>query len=518
LQYVKISYASIATWIRRIPLAPSVLIIAGISFLIHVLVGNNYGYFRDELYFMAASHNPAFGYVDVPPFVPWITIILRVTTGNALWAIHIVSALVCAGTILLTGNMARLLGGKGWVQGLAALGTATALVLIGTGSIYAYDVFDEFWWALAANVLIVIVRDERPQRWLLFGLVAGLGLLTKETILFWGFALVVGLLLTPQRRLLLTRWTIFGGMIAFGLLIPFILWNVANHWASIEYWASYSKNHSSSGSPIDFLVSQILVMNPFSILLWGAGLWYVFSARGECYRVFGWAYIILFILFALLQSKSYFLSPAYLPLFACGALQIQSWGPRFRRIASAYPYVLALSGLLLAPGVIPLLPPPNYGPLYGSLLGNSGAQQSAGDIHQLPQILADRFGWESQVAQIAQVYHRLPSEDQRIACIYTVNYGEGGALYQFGDRYHLPPPISGHNAFFTWGSHGCTGQVVVSIGITPQQAARWFNEVTLVATTSCDDCVQEEDNTPILVLRQPKVAFSIIWEQSKHLN
>ena len=191
--------------------------------------------------------------MDVPPLVPWITLIPRFLTGNALWAIHVISALVCAGTIMLTGLMARLLGGTRWVQGLAALGSATALVLMANGSIYTYDVFDEFWWTLAATILIVLLRDERPQRWLAFGLVAGLGLLTKETILFWGFALVVGLLLTPQRRLLFTRWTLFGGLIAFALFLPFLLWNAANGWASLQYWAGYSHNQSAGGSPLDFL-------------------------------------------------------------------------------------------------------------------------------------------------------------------------------------------------------------------------------------------------------------------------
>src|SRR5690348_11315700 len=167
--------AGITTLYRRADLAPAVLIIAGISFLAHVLVGTRYGYFRDELYVLAMSHHPDLGYVDVPPMVPWITQIPRLLTGNALWAIHVLSALVCAGTILLTGLMARLLGGTAWVQGLAALGSATALVLIGTGSLYAYDVFDEFWWTLAATILIVLLRDERPRYWLAFGLVAGLG-------------------------------------------------------------------------------------------------------------------------------------------------------------------------------------------------------------------------------------------------------------------------------------------------------------------------------------------------------
>jgi hypothetical protein len=509
--------AALAGVLSRLDLAPAVPIIAGISFLAHVLFGTNYGYFRDELYLLAMSHHPAFGYVDVPPLVPWLTLIPRFLTGNALWAIHVISALVCAGTILLTGLMARLLGGTGWVQGLAALGSATALVLLGTGSQYGYDVFDEFWWTLAATILIVLLRDERPQRWPAFGLVAGLGLLTKETILFWGFALVVGLLLTPQRRLLFTRWTLFGGLIAFALVSPFLLWNAADGWASLRFWASYSANHGVAGAPLDFLTNQILIMNPLSVLLWGAGLWYFFSARGARYRVFGWAYLILFVLFILIQGKSYFLAPAYPPLYAGGAMLVGGWRVRWHRVVAAYPVVLAIGGLLLAPAAMPVLPPAVYAQVYGKS-GNAGSQQESGDVYGLPQSLADRFGWEQQVASIAQVYHSLPPDEQRVACIFTENYGEASALVQFGGRYHLPQPISGHNSFYLWGPDGCTGQVVITINISPQDAAQGFGSVTLAATTSCDACVAFEDHAPILILQQPKMPFAALWLQARHYD
>ena len=512
--------AGITTLYRRANLAPAVLIIAGISFLVHVLVGANYGYFRDELYVMAMSQHPAFGYVDVPPLVPWITLIPRLLTGNALWAIHVISALVCAGTIILTGLMARLLGGTGWAQGLAALGSATALVLMGNGSIYTYDVFDAFWWTLAATILMVLLRDDQPRRWLWFGVVAGLGLLTKETILFWGFALVVGLLLTPQRRLLFTRWTVLGGLIAFALFLPFLLWNATNGWASLQYWVGYSQNHSVPQSPLDFLINQILIMNPLSLPLWGAGLWYFFfSARGARYRVFGWAYLILFVLFIAIGGKSYFLAPAYPPLYAGGAMLFGQWQGRWRGWVVAYAVVLAVSGVLLAPAVMPVLPPALFAQLYHPS-GNAGAQQESGDSYGLPQSLADRFGWEEQVALIAQVYHSLPPKEQRVACIFTENYGEAGALVQFGERYHLPQPISGHNAFYIWGPQGCTGQVIITINIAPQDAARGFSSVTLAARTSCAACVDFENHAPILILRQPKAnaPFAVLWAQAKHYD
>jgi hypothetical protein len=343
--------------------------------------------------------------------------------------------------------------------------------------------------------------------------------LTKETILFWGFALVVGLLLTTQRRLLFTRWTLFGGLIAFALFLPFLLWNAANDWASFQYWATYSQNHSAGGTPLDFLINQILGMNPLSMLLWVVGLYYFFSARGARYRVFGWAYLILFVFFIVLQGKTYFLAPAYPPLFAGGAMLLGQWRVRWPRWFGVYPVLLIVIAVLLAPAVMPVLPPAIYGHIYGKS-SNAGSQQDAGDSDGLPQALADRFGWEQQVALIAQAYHNLPPDQQRVACIFTSNYGEAAALVQFGGRYHLPEPISGHNAFYLWGPHGCNGQVLITINVPQEDAAQEYTSVTLAARTSCDACVDFENNAPILILRQPKakLPFELLWKQAKHYD
>ena len=209
-------------------------------------------------------------------------------------------------------------------------------------------------------------------------------------------------------------------------------------------------------------------MNPLSVLLWGAGLWYFFSKRGARYRVFGWAYLILFVLFIVIQGKI-LLSGAGLPAVVC------RWGDADRAVAGA----LADGGQMgrgLCRGAGPEWraagPRGDAGVATRRVctgvwqeLATRGSQQESGDVYGLPQSLADRFGWEEQVALIAQVYHSLPPDEQRVACIFTENYGEAGALVQFGGRYHLPPPISGHNAFYLWGPEGCTGQVLITINI-----------------------------------------------------
>ena len=71
------------------------------------MTASNYGYFRDELYYVAAGRHLAFGYVDFPPFVALVAAFTRVLLGDSLLALHYVPALAGAAVVVLTGLMAR---------------------------------------------------------------------------------------------------------------------------------------------------------------------------------------------------------------------------------------------------------------------------------------------------------------------------------------------------------------------------------------------------------------------------
>jgi 4-amino-4-deoxy-L-arabinose transferase-like glycosyltransferase len=193
------------------------------DFAIHMLVSSNYGYFRDELYYIVAGRHLAFGYVDFPPLIALLARILDVLAGDALWAIHVVPALASSLIVLVTGLMARELGGEGFAQALAALASLAAVAFLAVGSLFSMDALDELWWVLASYVLILILKRDDGRLWLLFGLIAGVGLATKVTMLFFGFAVAVGLLISPARRHIRTGWVWLGGAIAFAFLLPYLL-------------------------------------------------------------------------------------------------------------------------------------------------------------------------------------------------------------------------------------------------------------------------------------------------------
>lgn len=485
------------------PATGALVTLAGMSFAAHMLVAGNYGYFRDELYYIADGWHLQLGYVDQPLLMGWLAALLRVTVGDSLVAIHVIPALACALIIVVTGLMARELGG-GWaaqvVAGVAALFTVGFMA---TGSIFSMDVLDQLWWALAGLVVARLLRRDEPRLWLLVGLVAAIALLTKLTVLFFGLALVVGLLLTPERRYLRTPWIWFAGGSAFLGLLPYLLWNADNGWTTLEFWRNY---RGVGTSPLDFIGAQVGQMNPLTVPLAAAGLVLYFRKTGARYRLLGWIFVLLYLLLTVLGTKPYFLAPAYPILFAGGAVVFERWAvrPRLAWIKPVYVGMIALVGILLAPAVMPILPPAMVVRIYG----------------HIEQALADRLGWDSLTQTVEQVYADLPPEQRAQACVLTENYGEAGALSQLAAPGRLPPIISGHNNYYLWGPGACTGQVIILVGYSPADAKNTYADVVLAATQKCQYCVSFEQEVPIVVASNPVTPINLaqLWATVKHYD
>src|ERR687894_1688002 len=371
--------------------------LALVKLLVHLLTAGNYGYFRDELYYIAASERLALGYVDFPSFVALATALARATLGDSLLALHLLPALAGAAVVVLAGLMARELGGGRFAQGLAALAVLVAPNFLVFGTFLSMAAFDQLFQVSAAYVLLVILNRDRALLWLVFGLLGGLGLLTKVTPLFFGFAVLVALLLSPARRHLLTPWPWLGGAVAFAFLAPYLLWNAANGWPTIEFWREYG-GKVDAASPLEFLVEQVVTMQPPTLPLWLAGLgFYLFAAAGHRYRTLGWVYVVLFALFVAMNSRFYFLAPAYPALFAAGGVAAERFFAnrgRWRRLLPAYAAVLAISGAVVAPvTVLPALPVETLPRVTGAAGGDAGIEGETREVAELPQTFADRFGW-----------------------------------------------------------------------------------------------------------------------------
>lgn len=495
------------------------VLLALIDFVAHMAFADNYGYFRDELYYIAAGQHLAFGYVDFPPMIALLAAAMHVISGDNLIALHVVPALICSLLVVVGGLLARELGGGRFAQFLSALGSAVVIVFMATGSIFSMDILDALWWSLLALVLIRILRTGNARLWLLFGLIAGLGLTTKVTILFFGFTLTIGLLLTPSRAHFRTRWPYIGGLIALAFLLPYLIWNAVHGWPTIEFWQNYG---GDGGGPLGFLANQILSANPPTLLLTIAGLiFYLKRPEGRPYRALGWAFVVLYLLMTVMNVKPYYFTPIYPMMFAGGALLFEriAANTSWRWLRPALTVIFALSGILLAPLAMPILSPARFDGTYSHLAGtgNSSAGQSTTSV--LPQYLGDRFGWPELATTMQHAYQQLPAGERAEACIFTGNYGEASALNFYAKAYGLPPAISGHNNYFIWGPGSCSGTVVLTIGQSRDDVAQSYNRVEQVATTACRYCMEEENDQPVYLGTQPKFdSLKDGWKTTKHFD
>lgn len=492
----------------------SLAVFALATLVLHLAVAGRYGWFRDEFYYIEAGKHVAGGYVEFPVMVALLADLQRAVFGHSLAALHVLPAVAGAVIIVVTGLMAREMGGDLVAQRIAGLAALVAPGFIGADALFTMDAFDQLWWTLASFILLRLLRVQaqvgakghanraRARLWILFGLVCGLGLLTKLTILAFGLAVLVGLLLTPARRELRTPWPYLAGLIAFAFLVPYVIWNAGHDWATLIFWHNYGHTEDT----VTFVVQVILLLQPLALPLWLAGLWYLLRNRcGAPYRPLGWAFLVLSVLFLAGHAKSYFLVPAFPPLLAAGAIVVERQARRRpgKHLVAVASGALVLGGIILAPVVAPILP----------------AKTLAAIMPNPIQPVADRFGWPQFVGTVAAVYHRLPRSEQAETTILAGNYGEAGALDLLGSGYHLPHVISPHNTYYFWSQGMTPGSVVIATDFQRSVLRHYFKFVRQAATVPSQYGIQNEEvGRPVYVCRGLKMQWSRVWPQLRNFS
>lgn len=508
------------TWLRRSGWA--VLLIALVPFGLHLWTNAHDTLFRDELYYLATAQHLDFGYVEFPPFVALAAAFTRTVIGTSVIAIRLLPALAQVVIVCLTASMVAMLGGGLAAQALAATAIAVAGVFLGSSGLLSMDPFDQLWWALAAWVLVRLITRQDPRWWMLFGLVVGLGLLTKLTMAFFVIALLLGLLLSQSRKLLFSRWLLIGGLIALGVVWPYIMWQIRHGLPVVEYTGIYSSGKTYQATPLEYLIQQVTTMNPLALPLWLGGLYFLFFVQeGKSYRAFGWAYGFLYAFFMLQKAKFYWLSPAYPMLFAAGAYGLQLLVQQRPRLAWLQPTAIAvigLSGLLSAPFAIPILSPEAFIGLNVSTGGAAVVKQENLVSSDLPQNYADRHGWTEMVSAVKQAYDTLSPAEKADACVLTRNYGEAGAVDFYGPALGLPKAISGHNSYYLWGPQGCSGKVIITVNYPLQDVSGSFESVEAGPDWECNHCMPYENGAPIFIARGLKAPILEAWPSVKAFN
>ena len=460
-------------------------LLGGLSFVVfaaHMLVSGRYGYFVDELYYLACSHHLAWGYVDQPPLIAVITWLERVTLGDSLPALHFLPAVAAGLRVLLTGLIARELGARRFGMVLACVCVMVAPIYLGLDSLLTMNVFESLLWMSAALIALKIFQGASQKLWLLFGVVCGVGLLNKHSMLFFGFGLFVGLLLTKQRRQFASSWLWLGGLLALLIFLPNLMWEVHRGFPTIELLRNVQQSgRNAESGPIGFLLLQVVILHPLAAPVWIAGLVELLRDReGKGWRVLGITWVVIMVCMLTMHGRMYYPAPAYPMLFAAGGLVFERWfaGPRSGRwLKPAYITTLVITGVLNAPfAYFPMLTVDQY-LAYARFFHYAPPRIENNQLGPLPQIYADQFGWKEMAQVVADAYHKLPPEERRYCAIFGQNYGQAGAIDFFGAKMGLPPAIAGHQNYFYWGPRGYTGQCMIVMGDRPEQLHELFERV-----------------------------------------
>ena len=333
------------------------LVLSAVKLLLHLPVLHRYGYHNDELYFIACGRHFSFGFVDHPPFVPWMARFATDLFGPSLFGLRIIPALAGCSAVFLTGLLVRRMGGGRFAQGLACAATIIAPVFLRTGNMLAIPSFEPLFWLGCSYLLVRLIQEDEHRLWLWLGLVAGAGLLNKHSMLFFGAGLLVGLLLTPLRKHLQTPWPYLGGAVAFLIFLPNLLWQISNGWPTVGFLVDLNARVMGDIAVFQFLAGQVLYLHPLNTLIWTPGLLFLFASRtGRPYRALGWIFVVVFLLLLVAKSKIYYLAPAYPALFAAGSIAIEQWTRLTRRwLRPTLITALVAGGVALGPVALPLL-------------------------------------------------------------------------------------------------------------------------------------------------------------------
>ena len=476
------------------------------TLILHALTYRGYGYFRDELYFMACGDRPDWAMLDHPPLVALVSRVSRSLLGESLFSIRLFSMLASALQVFFAGWLAREFGGKRFGVVIACLATMTAPLFIGT--YLGTDDFAQLFWVACAAVVARLVNGGDRRLWLLFGVLAGIGLEGKHSLLFFGFALFVGLLVSPQRVVLREPLFWAAGAAAILLFAPNLLWEYKHRWPTLELLKNIARSDKNVVlSPFAFLRDQIILMGPLSSPIWIAGtVWLLASKKGSRFRSLGWGYLVAFATFVVLKGKNYCLGRYYPILFAAGSTAIADTLAARRRLAGLKPVIAVLivvQGALLLPFAQAVLPPRRF-IAYEKALHMEPPPTETHEMGPLPQQFADMFGWPELAARVVASDGRLSPNERSKSCVFAQNYGEAGAIDFFGRAYGPPPAISGHQNDFLWGPRNCSGEVLIVIGGKREDLDRRFDTVEVADRTESEYAMPYENHLPIYVCRRLK--------------
>ncbi|MEJ2860285.1 ArnT family glycosyltransferase [Actinomycetospora flava] len=488
---------------ERLLAAAPVLLGLAVTVLL-LAVSARYGFHRDEFYYLVSGRHPAWGYVDNPPLTPALARWQAAVFGASPTALRLVPAVAVGLCVVITGRMARELGGDRVAAAVAAACAAGAAFPLATGHMLSTSTLDVLVWTALSWLLVRALRDG-GRVWLAVGLVAGVGLLNKSLVAAFLGVVAAGVLAAGPRRVFRDPWLWGAAVLALAIWAPHLVWQATHGWPQLAFGQQIATVGNGGSEPRwTFPLFQLIEVSPFLVPVWVAGLWRLVRDPEVVWaRAFAVAYGLLFVLLLVAGGKHYYLAGLYPVLLAAGAVPVVAWmrrGPARPRVVGA---VLAVNVVVVAWLMLPIVPERSL----------PGSPQVA--VSPIP---AETVGWPTFVATVAEVVRGAPPG----TVVLTSNYGEAGAVDVFRATEpafaDLPPAFSGQNSYADWGPPPESATTVVAVGYDEAALRRWFTDVRVVTRIENEVGVDnEERGAPVAVASGRRDTWAALWPQIRRL-
>ncbi|MXV53287.1 phospholipid carrier-dependent glycosyltransferase [Pedobacter sp. HMF7647] len=434
---------------------------------LHLLANANYGFHRDEFLYIVLGEHLDWGYKEVSPFIALVAKTSSILFGESVFGYRFIPALFSAGIVFLVGLTTFTMGGKRFAITVACLGAIVSPAFLASGYLFQPVVFDQFFWVLSAYLLVRYIQIKKTSTLYWLGLALGLGVLTKYTMALYAAGLLLGLLISGQRRLLLNKHFIATAIIAILLIAPNFLWQITNDFPELKHLQELKETQLNYVKPLDFILQQCII-HATGILVWLPGLFYLFISRvrGK-FMLLSIAYLVTMTMLVILHGKIYYGFGAYPVLFAAGGL---AWQRVLNRVPKTFKYAITcialLPALVFLPIAIPILP-------FNTALGFFAYFKEKGldfplkwedqKIHATTQDYADMLGWDEIAQHVNKAYQSLDDEERKQTTLFAQNYGQAGAISQLGKQYHLPPVVCLNSSFSIWAPDSIQTQHIIYV-------------------------------------------------------
>ncbi len=468
----------------------------------HLVTNGQYGYQRDEFYYVTCGRHLAPGFVDHPPLTPMMANFSLWLFGNSLFGLRFFPAVAGSLVVLFTGLIAREIGGNRFCQLASAIAVMTAPLYLAANGLMWPISFDQLIWTLCSYFMVRIFKTGDQKTWTLIGLTVGIGLLNKYNVLFYVFGLLTGMIISGPRRHFKSIWFWLGVGIATLINLPNVVWQFQHHFATAEFLHNLNQNVMSHIPRQEFLFDQFKLINPLTFQIWFAGLLYFFKTEdGKIYRPLGWIYLVILTVLLITQGRNYYMGGIYPTLMAAGPIALFQF---FRnkpcaRIKMSITGMIAAASFVAFPMAVPSL-----------------RDQFSKDDKEFAELV----GWDELIDKVSDVYYsKLTAEERKKVTILTENYGEAGAVDLLGANHGLPRAISGHNNYYLWGPGEATGEVCITLGYPEATLEKYFKHVEFAGViTNRSGRKNIEYDKPIFICKQSKKPLSQIWHEFKHYD